>query len=996
MNKIYALVWNQAQGCWNVTHEGARRRRTGSGKGLVVAVASLLALTGLPSAFALPTGGEVVSGSADILTQGPNMLINQHTDKLITNWNDFSVQANQSVTFNQPTSTSIALNRVVGVNGSQIHGQINANGRVFLINPNGVVFGQGSQVNVGGLVATTRDISDADFKAGNYKFTGDSAAEVVNQGSITAADGGGVALLGAKVTNQGTITAQNGRVALAAGNGFTVSFDDNQLLDLHVDSAALNALVHNTGTGLLKADGGQVLMTAKSAGSMLQTVVNNQGTIEANTLSQKAGRITLDGGDVGVVSVDGSLQASALGGKGDGGVIETRGATTRVLLPTKVSTQSRDGRTGTWKIASNEVKVGSFITANSNTIHADTVSRNLATTDIELASGKGDVAVENGLRWSSANQLTLSSAKDIRLDDRLSASGANARVELNAQGDIKLNRQLTLSGSNSSLGLNPGGVFTLGQNGGVTLSGNGARFDANGEAYSVIQNATQLQAIDQDLAGRYVLGNSINSSARLTSIGGQQAFSGIFDGLGNTLSGLTINSNGTDGGLFASSSGSIGNLKLASLTINGAMPTSGPSALGGLVGRNSGKIANVSASNLRVNGKSRQDNVIGGLVGSNIGGSIDASSISGVVLGNSYTSAAGGLVGENRQVEGSGGTVTNSSADVRLTASIAANAEGGVGGLVGVNHQGLIANSSSSGALSSGGSYSYKGTNLGGLVGYNQGGRIEGSQSSVAVSGNGASNAGGLVGRNEAGEISDSVASGALLGRSFATAGGLVGLNHESTLRNVIASGSVNGGSSLHIGGLVGQNIDSNIRLAEASGLVQGESNGTVGGLVGYNAGGSVTNSKASGDVVGKDQSHIGGLIGYNAGDLKSVEAHGDVSGGTKSAVGGLVGTHGVESGDSLIDTVSAKGNVSGGSYSVVGGLVGQNNARIVNALASGTVTGSQNTRLGGLAGVDLGDIRQSAAFGNIQVIAPNYTSVAYERGSNQATNVNLGESRNW
>ncbi|MFP3632303.1 hypothetical protein SB776_37495, partial [Burkholderia sp. SIMBA_045] len=88
---------------------------------------------------------------------------------------------------------------------------------------------------------------------------------------------------------------------------------------------------------------------------------------------------------------------------------------------------------------------------------------------------------------------------------------------LNAQGGINLNRQLTLSGSNSSLGLNHGGGFTLGQNGGVTLSGNGARFDANGEAYRVIQDTTQLQAIDQNLAGRYVLGNSINSSARLTS-----------------------------------------------------------------------------------------------------------------------------------------------------------------------------------------------------------------------------------------------------------------------------------------------------------------------------------------------------------------------------------------------------------------------------------------------------------------------------------------------
>ncbi|MCE4053229.1 two-partner secretion domain-containing protein [Pseudomonas sp. Au-Pse12] len=995
MNKIYALVWNQAQGCWNVTHEGARRRRrSGSGKGLVVAVASLMALTGLPSAFALPTGGEVVSGSADFHTQGSHLSINQQTDKLITQWQDFNVQNGQSVTFNQPTSTSIALNRVVGVNGSQIHGQINANGRVFLINPNGVVFGQGSQVNVGGLVATTRDISDADFKAGNYKFTGDSAAEVVNQGSITAADGGSVALLGAKVTNQGSIKAQNGRVALAAGDGFTVGFDDNQLLDLHVDSAALNALVHNA--GLLKADGGQVLMTAKSAGSMLQTVVNNQGTIEANTLSQKAGRITLDGGDVGVVSVDGSLHASALDGKGDGGVIETRGATTRVLLPTKVNTQSRDGQTGTWKIASNEVKVGSFLTATRNTAHADTVSRNLATTHIELASGKGDVAVENGLFWFSGNQLTLSSAKDIRLDDSLFAGGANARVELNAQGGIKLNRQLALTGSHSSLGLNYGNALVLGQNGGVTLSGNGARFDANGDAYAVIQNALQLQAIDQDLAGRYVLGNSINSNARLTSIGGEQAFSGIFEGLGNTLSGMTVNSNGSDGGLFASSSGSIGNLKLASMTINGATPTSGTSAVGGLVGRNSGKIANVSASNLRVNAKSRQDNLIGGLVGSNAGGSIDAASMSGVVQGNSSTSAAGGLVGENRQVADSGGTVTNSSADVRLTTSIASNAEGGVGGLVGVNHQGLIAGSSSSGAVSSGDSFSYKGTNLGGLVGYNQGGRIEDSQSSVAVSGNGASNAGGLVGRNESGRISDSGASGGLLGKSFATAGGLVGLNHDSVLRNVTARGSVNGGSSQHIGGLVGQSIDSQVSLAEAFGLVQGASNSTVGGLIGYNTGGLVANSMAWGNVVGKDQGHVGGLIGYNAGDLKSVEARGDVSGGAKSAVGGLVGTHGVAKGDSLIDTASAKGKVSGGSYSMVGGLVGQNHARIVNALASGNVTGSRDARLGGLAGVDLGDIRQSAAFGNIQVIAPSYASMAYDRGSNQATRVGQGESRNW
>lgn len=962
MNKIYALVWNQAQGCWNVTHEGARRRRAGSGKGLVVAVASLLALTGLPSAFALPTGGEVVSGSADFHTQGQHMSINQQTDKLVTQWKDFNVQNGQSVTFNQPTSTSIALNRVVGVNGSQIHGQINANGRVFLINPNGVVFGQGAQVNVGGLVASTRDISDADFKAGNYKFAGSSAAEVVNQGSITAADGGGVALLGARVTNQGTIKAQNGRVALAAGDGFTVSFDDNQLLDLHVDSAALDALVHNTSTGLLKADGGQVLMTAKSAGSVLQTVVNNQGTVEANTLSQKAGRITLDGGDVGVVSVDGSLRASALDGKGDGGVIETRGANTRVQLTTKVDTQARDGQTGTWKIASNEVKVGSFLTAKSNTAHADTLSRNLATTDIELASGKGDVAVENGLFWFSGNQLTLSSAKGIRLDDSLFAGGANARVELNAQGDIKLNRQLVLSGSNSSLGLNHGGNFALGQNGGVTLSGNGARFDANGEAYSVIQNATQLQAIDQDLAGRYVLGNSIDSSARLTSIGGQQTFSGVFEGLGNTLSGLTVNSNGTDGGLFASSSGSIGNLKLASMTINGATSTTGSSAVGGLVGRNSGKIANVSASKLQVNAKGGQDNMVGGLVGSNAGGSIDTASVTGVVLGNTLTSAAGGLVGLNT------GSVIQSSAGVDVRGTMNSHALVGIGGLVGINQSGSITDSSSSGEIGLGGSRDYAYRNLGGLVGINQDGTIVGSHASGMVFGGAGNNVGGVVGFNNSSRITDSSASGLVIGLVLNTSGGLVGLNQNSVLHNVKASGENYGQKSFNVGGLVGKNVDSEISGAEASGMVAAVDSTHVGGLIGHNTGGITQYAEAQGDVYGGSNSHVGGLVGYNAGDLRSVSASGSVRGESNSAVGGLVGTHA----SGLIDTASAKGSVYGGVRSKVGGLVGENQSRVVNSITSSHVSGGSYAVLGGLAGGDGGEIRLSSSYGNIKSVAGN------------------------
>jgi len=159
---------------------------------------------------------------------------------------------------------------------------------------------------------------------------------------------------------------------MGAGDGFTVSVDSNNLLDLKVDAAAINALVSNG--GLLKADGGQVLMTAKSAGAMLNTVVNNTGTIEALALSINAGKITLDGGDVGVVKVDGSLNASAARGMGKAGEIETTGAITEVGRDIRVSTLSGYGGAGTWNISSAEVKVDPVSRPGSSTIHVDTPS----------------------------------------------------------------------------------------------------------------------------------------------------------------------------------------------------------------------------------------------------------------------------------------------------------------------------------------------------------------------------------------------------------------------------------------------------------------------------------------------------------------------------------------------------------------------------------------------------------------------------------------------
>ncbi|WP_157969818.1 two-partner secretion domain-containing protein, partial [Pseudomonas huaxiensis] len=224
------------------------------------------------------------------------------------------VAAGNKVTFNQPGRDSIALNRVLGADGSKIMGQLDANGRVFIVNPNGVLFGQGAQVNVGGLVASTLDISNSDFEAGNYAFKGNGKnAAVTNSGKISATDGGSVALLGGTVSNNGVIVANQGSVALAAGNKVTLDFAGDGLLNVQVDEAVVDALVENH--QLIKADGGQVLLTANAGEALINTVVNNTGAIEAQTVGEKNGKIVLLGSfDGGSVQVAGTLDASAPSG----------------------------------------------------------------------------------------------------------------------------------------------------------------------------------------------------------------------------------------------------------------------------------------------------------------------------------------------------------------------------------------------------------------------------------------------------------------------------------------------------------------------------------------------------------------------------------------------------------------------------------------------------------------------------------------------------------
>ncbi|MXN73560.1 filamentous hemagglutinin N-terminal domain-containing protein [Burkholderia sp. 4701] len=982
MNKTYALVWNSGQGAWQVAGEGARRRgKGGTRTGKIVALA-WLAGGALTSAHALPVGESVVSGKADILRydNGQQMSINQHTDKLLTEWTSFNVDAGQRVTFNQPSTSSIALNRVTGQEGSAILGAIDANGRVFLVNPNGVLFGKNAKVNVGGLVATTLDIKNDDFQAGRFRFSGASTADVSNEGALVAGDGGAIALLGAQVMNRGLVQAQMGTVALSAGSDVTLNFDGSKLLNVRVDGGAVNALVSNK--KLLKADGGHVLMSARTANKLLQTVVNNEGAIEARTLRNSAGRITLDGYDAGTVNVAGSLNASATT-PGNAGTIDTRGADVKVALATVVDTRATNGRGGVWRIASSDLTVAPGANRH-GTIVADTLARNLATTDIELVAERGNLSVDGAAAWATGNRLTLTSRQgDVAVNAALRATGDDAGVAVNAAKGARIAAPIALTGVNARFKLDYGGAYSLGNGASVTLSGARAGYESNGLLYTVIQNLAQLQAIEANLGGLYVLGNDLGNPSSyypttFRTIGTDTPFSGVFDGLGHSISKLSITSGSPYAGLFGLNTGRIANLELKASTI-GAVAGPGPVAIGALAGENRGEISNVVVSNSTVSAGASRSNALGGLVGVNRG-TVAQSSFTGKVAGNGMTYAAGGLVGES---VGNGDAVTISDSTANAAVSGGASNTASLGGFVGVNRGGTILNATSLGTTTASG---LSGVNVGGLVGAHLSGRIVNGTASGGTTGGTGGTAGGFAGYN-GGTIVDSNASGVVDGKSAQAIGGFAGLN-QGTVNNSKALGAVISASSGATGGFVGinQGRDASINDAEAHGAVSG-GQGNNGGFVGSHLGGEIARSVARGKTTGGNNSKTGGFVGQNSSTLTDNDASGDVSAGNNASVGGFAGTNAASG---VLNVAAATGNVKGETSSNVGGLVGDNLGEVFGSAASGTVSGGCYATLGGLVGLNAGLVENSTAGGRVS----NSTSTSSRQVYGGLAGVNRGTFR--
>ena len=255
-----------------------------------------------PLTGALPAGGAVAQGAATISQSSNAMVIKQDSAKAIVNWQSFDIGSASRVNVIQPTNTSVLLNRVVGNNPSQIFGSLDANGQVILINPNGILFGKDGSVNANAFTASTLDIRDDDFMAGNYRYfwTGKDG-EIVNQGGINTQNY--VALLGAKVTNDGQINSHGGNVYLGAAEAITVPVSSSGRIKMELSPASINAAVENTQNGVIVSEGGQVYIQASSLNDAVASIAN-AGQI--NTSATQAGSVNLLA-DAGTIKVTGSI-----------------------------------------------------------------------------------------------------------------------------------------------------------------------------------------------------------------------------------------------------------------------------------------------------------------------------------------------------------------------------------------------------------------------------------------------------------------------------------------------------------------------------------------------------------------------------------------------------------------------------------------------------------------------------------------------------------------
>ncbi len=486
------------------------------------------------SLYAAPSGGTVVSGTATISQNANTTNINQSSNKAIINWQDFSIKSNETVNFNQPNVNSITLNRVIGNEKSIIDGALNANGQVWLINSNGVLFGKNAKVNTAGIVASTKDISNEDFNNGNYNFKGNSNESIVNEGEIKSLANTHATFIANSVTNKGKIEVHKGAINLVGASDLTLTLNENQNISLKVNKGVLDALVDNQ--NLLVANGGQIYLTTNAKNELLKGVVNHSGIIEANSLDDLQSEVILFAHG-GTTNVDGSIIAK-------NSFVETSGEKLNVTSNTKVIAKD-------WLLDPTDILIestgGSVLTGDS--VSATAIQNALANSSVHLQANN-NITVNENITWSTEQELTLNAGNNIYINKEITATNDNGKLSLK-YGQNSLNGENSDYYINAKVNLKAGQNFSTQKGSDIANKKNYQVITALGTATSA--NDGTLQGINGNLNGNYVLGSNIDATETknwnsnggggfygFNPIGIYSSYSGTFDGLGHNISNIYI------------------------------------------------------------------------------------------------------------------------------------------------------------------------------------------------------------------------------------------------------------------------------------------------------------------------------------------------------------------------------------------------------------------------------------------------------------------------
>ncbi|MBF0437054.1 MAG: filamentous hemagglutinin N-terminal domain-containing protein, partial [Magnetococcales bacterium] len=532
-----------------------------------LSLAALLSLGDIGHLYAqppgLPQGGSVIAGSATIAASNKQMTITTGTDRSVISWDSFSIGKGNQVTIQQPSVNSVNVDRVTGGDPSRIYGSLQSNGRVVLTNPNGVWFGPDAKVNVAGVVATSHRLSDANAQAFAKGDTlkldpGSATASVVNEGTITASQGGFAALVAPGVSNSGTINARLGKVQLASGTTTTVDFYGDGLINLAVsgqtssrpldaDGKPLDAAVANSGK--ISAEGGKVTLSANVAKGIIDNVVNMNGVIEAKGVSTKGGVVELLGND-GSISVGGSVDVSGQKGQKGGRVRLQAGdakASERGVanLTGSIDASSVDDAGGMVDVSSRYAYVGGTVTTSGKSGGSVKVKAKavLQTAAVRADATKGpggsvEVSGSEGIIQTSGANTTATSV-----------DGAGGSVSLTTGA----NGRIFSSGYLGATGTTGGDITLLGSSialAAATLDASGATRGGNIVVGGGLHGQGDLRASDTLINPATVLNADATGSGNGGTIVVWSDTTTTFQGSARARGGL----NGGNGGLIEISS----------------------------------------------------------------------------------------------------------------------------------------------------------------------------------------------------------------------------------------------------------------------------------------------------------------------------------------------------------------------------------------------------------------------------------------------------------